>query len=143
MADFYFKKANVLVKELGLNEGGRVQKAVDATIVHYLRLLMPRENGVMIDNTKNRYPGLITVETPYAHYMNTGILYVDPKTKKGAFHDPVTDRYWSRPNTKKIPSGKPLNYDGEPNRREHFVERTLGEHKDDILNAGRKVVGKR
>lgn len=139
-AEFTSFQQDELRTKLGLNPGGRVQKVVDATTMHYLRLLMPRENGLMISNTRNREPGLITVETPYAHYMNEGILYVDPKTKKGAFHNPQTGEFWSRPNVKKNPSGKPLKYHGGPNRGAHFVERTLIEHFDDIVKAARKEV---
>ena len=141
-ASFSLKQKEVLKKELGINAGGRVQKVIDTSVIHYLRLLMPMESGMMIANTKNLVPGLITVETPYAHYMNEGILYVDPITSKGAFHDPISGRFWSRPNTKKVPSSRKLNYHGGPNRGAHFVERTLDGHFNDILNEAKKEVRK-
>ena len=141
-ASFSLKQKEVLKKELGINAGGRVQKVIDTSVIHYLRLLMPMESGMMIANTKNLVPGLITVETPYAHYMNEGILYVDPINGKGAFHDPISGRFWSRPNTKKVPSSRKLNYHGGPNRGAHFVERTLDGHFNDILNEAKKEVRK-
>lgn len=141
-ASFSLKQKDQLKEELGINPGGRVQKVIDATVIHYLRLLMPRDSGEMMANTRNLKPGLIVVDTPYAHYMNEGILYVDPKYNIGAFHDPVNGRFWSRPNVKKIPSNRKLQYHGGPNRGTHFVERTLTEHFKDILNNAKKEVRK-
>ena len=139
-AKFSLKQKSQLKKELGINPGGRVQRTIDASTMHYLRLLMPQDSGAMISNTRNKEPGLITIETPYAHYQNEGILYVDPKYNKGAFHDPISGRFWSRPGVKKISSGKPLKYHGGSNRGAHFAERTLTEHFDDILNEAKKEV---
>lgn len=139
-AEFSIKQKEKLKKELGIEPGGRVQGVIDASAIYYLRLLMPKDSGMMMSNTRNPKPGLVTVETPYAHYMNEGILYVDPKYDNGAFHDPVSGRFWSRANVKKVPSSRKLNYHGGPNRGAHFVERTLTEHFDDILkNAKREV----
>lgn len=141
-ASFSLKQRDVLKKELGINPGGRVQKVIDTSVIHYLRLLMPMDSAIMMANTRNSTPGIITIETPYAHYMNEGILYVDPITGKGAFHDSISGRFWSRPNTKKIPSSRKLNYHGGPNRGGHFVERTLDGHFNDILNEAKKEVRK-
>lgn len=141
-ASFSLKQKDQLKEELGINPGGRVQKVIDSSVIHYLRLLMPRDSGMMMANTRNFKPGLIVVDTPYAHYMNEGILYVDPRYNIGAFHDTVSGRYWSRPNVKKIPSGRKLQYHGGPNRGAHFVERTLTEHFKDILNNAKKEVRK-
>jgi len=141
-ASFNIKQKGQLMEELGINTDGKVQKIIDISTIHYLRLLMPQDSGVMMANTRSPNSGLVTVETPYAHYMNKGILYVDPKTGKGAFHDPISGRFWSRPNTKKIPSSRKLNYHGGPNRGAHFVERTLTEHFDDILKEAKKGVRK-
>jgi len=141
-AEFTIKQKEQLKDELGINPNGRVQKVIDTSTIHYLRLLMPQDSGMMMTNTRNREPGFITIETPYAHYMNEGILYVDPKYNIGAFHDPVSGRFWSRPAVKKVPSSKKLIYHGGPNRGSHFVERTLTEHFDDILNDAKKEVRK-
>lgn len=141
-AEFSLKQKEQLKQELGINPGGKVQKVIDTTTIHYLRLLMPRDSGMMSSNTRNPEPGLIRVETPYAHYMNEGILYVDPKYDKGAFHDPISGRFWSRKGVKKVPSNRLLTYHGGPNRGSHFVERTITEHFDDILNNAKKEVRK-
>ena len=72
---------------------------------------------------------------PYAHYLYEGVLYVDPITKKGAFHDPVTGRFWSRPLTQKERSDTPLHYAGEPKRGKKWVERMWNDHGDEIIEA--------
>ncbi len=141
-ASFSLKQKEKIKEELGINPNGRVQKIIDTSVIHYLRLLMPRDNGVMISNTRNIRPGLIIVDTPYAHYMNEGILYVMPENNKGAFHDSISGRYWSKKGVKKIPTSTSLTYHGGVNRGAHFVERTINEHFNDILKEARKEVKK-
>lgn len=131
-----------IIKKLGLDENGRVQQVIDSSFIHYMRLKMPQRTGMMISQVKNPKGGLVTVETPYAHYMNTGILYVDPITKKGAFY---TDTYgfWSRPNTKKIPSERNLNYHGGPDRGNLFAQRTASENFKDIIKEAQKELDRK
>ena len=126
-----------IVDKFGLDSNGHVQKTIDVTFIHYMRLKMPKDSETMINNTRNPEGGLIVVETPYAHYMNEGIKYVDPKYGKGAFYNDDYG-YWSRPGIKKVPSNEPLNYHGGADRGAHFVERTASENFDDILKAGQK-----
>ena len=128
-----------IIDRFGLNEDGRTQKIVDTSFIRYMRLKMPRDSGVMIANTRNPQGGLVTVETPYAHYMNEGIKYVDPITGKGAFFN-ENYGFWSRPNTSKVPSNESLNYHGGPDRGAHFVERTASENFDDILREAQKEI---
>lgn len=149
--DFHIdrKKAE---ERLGINPGGRVQAILDASLISHIRRKMPKDSGTMISNTKRKQAGLIIVETPYAHYMNEGIKYIDPKYKVGAF--PIRDGkisfdtskalegFISRKHVKKISSGKPLNYHGGANRGAHFVERTLNEDFDEILRDAKKGVKK-
>ncbi len=127
-------------------DGGRTQKVIDSTFMGYLDKYMPMDEEMqMITSMYNSTKvgsGEININTPYAHYQNEGELYVDPKYQKGAFHDPVSGRYWSRPGIKKVPSGKKLNYHGGALRGDHFTERMLADHFDDIVNAGQKEIDK-
>lgn len=127
-------------------DGGRTQKVIDSKFMGYLDKYMPMdENQQMITamyNSTKVGSGEVDINTPYAHYQHEGEKYIDPKYKIGAFHDPVSGRYWSRPGIKKIPSGEKLNYHGGPNRGDHFVERMLADHFEDILNAGQKEIDK-
>lgn len=83
----------------------------------------------------------IVYPSPYAQYMYQGKLMVDPITKKGAFYDPITNRYWSRPGVKKELTDTPLNYAGAPKRGAHWVEKAWEEHKEDVIESIEKYIG--
>ena len=128
-------------------DGGRTQKVIDSAFIGYLEPYVPMDgNHQMVTSLLSNKPdagrGEIDINTPYAHYQYEGELYVDPITKKGAFYDKNSGRYWSRPNIKKVPSGKKLNYHGGALRGDHFVERMLADHFEDILKAGQKEIDK-
>ncbi len=144
MVAFSGPQKQQIIDEYGL-EGGRTQKVIDITFMSYLDKYMPADTNGMINSmysSTNIGSGEVNINTPYAHYQHEGIKYVDPKYGIGAFHDPVSGRYWSRPNIKKIPSNEKLNYHGGPNRGDHFVERMLADHFEDILKAGQKEIDK-
>lgn len=133
-----------LLDKYGL-EGGRTQKVIDSSFMNYLDKYMPMDTGELINSmyaSTRVGSGEININKPYAHYQHEGELYVDAKYKKGAFHDYITGRFWSRPNVKKVPSGEKLNYHGGANRGDHFVERMLADHFQDILQAGQKEIDK-
>ena len=83
----------------------------------------------------------IVYPSPYAQYMYQGKLMVDPITKKGAFYDPITNRYWSRPGVKKELTDTPLNYAGAPKRGAHWAENAWEEHKEDVIESIEKYIG--
>lgn len=132
-------------------DGGRTQKVIDSQFMAYLDDYMPMGDRTgndnkgmitMMHNSTKVGAGEININVPYAHYQHEGELYVDPKTGKGAFYDKNSGRFWSRPDIKKVPSGKKLNYHGGALRGDHFVERMLADHFEDILNAGQKEIDK-
>ena len=120
---------------------GRLQDVLDSEVIKYLRQTMPYQNGVMSANTRREKRGSIVVAVPYAHYQNEGVLYV-MANGKGAYHDPISGRYWSEPGVKKVPSSRKLNYHGGADRGAHFVERTCKGHLEDIMNTLKKEVNK-
>ena len=77
----------------------------------------------------------IIYPTPYANYLYHGYLMVDPITKKGAFYDPRTNRFWSRPNTQKELSSTPLHFKGEPQRGARWVERAIDDYSEELSDA--------
>ena len=83
----------------------------------------------------------IVYPSPYAQYMYQGKLMVDPITKKGAFYDPITNRYWSRPGVKKELTDTPLNYAGAPKRGAHWTEKAWEDHKEDVIDSIEKYIG--
>lgn len=135
-----------ILDRFGLNVGGRTQKVVDTVFMSYLDKYMPADSDMQMINSMYRATrpgsGEININAPHAHYQNEGELYVDPKTGKGAFYNSITGRYWSRPGIKKVTSGKKLNYHGGPNRGDHFTERMLADHFEDIVKEGQKEINK-
>lgn len=129
---------NKIIRKLGLDQNGRVQKTIGASIISHMRELEPYDSGVINANTRLVKNDEVWVMTPYAHYMNEGLLYV-MDNDKGAYYSP-TYGFWSKKGVKKHNSGRPLQYKGNANRGAHFVERTLNEHIDDILNDVRKAM---
>ncbi len=124
-------------------DGGRTQKVIDSAFKSFMLPYMPMQEGIMISNTVIiPQGGEIDINVPYAHYQHEGIKYVDPKTGKEAFYNKDSGRYWSRKGIKKIPSGEKLNYHGGALRGDHFIERMLADHFEDILNAGQKEIDK-
>lgn len=82
----------------------------------------PRDTGNLENNVVIR-PFEIEYKSPYAHYMYTGEIYVDPQYKVGGFFNP-THGWFSRPNVKKIPSGRTFNYSKSknPSATDHWDE---------------------
>ena len=138
----FLPKQDKIIKKLGLDANGRIQQVIDSSFIHYMRLKMPEDTGMMISQVKNPKGGLVTVETPYAHYMNEGILYVNPEHNSPGFpiyEDGVLVGYKGYKG-KRVPSGKPLNYHGGPDRGAHFVERTASENFKDIVKEAQEVL---
>ena len=134
-----------IVDKYGL-EGGRTQKVIDSSFMSYMEPYMPMDDEEQMIMSMYRSTkvgsGEIDINVPYAHYQHEGEKYVDPQYKIGAFHDPISGRFWSRPGVKKVPSGQKLNYHGGALRGDHFVERMLADHFEDILSAGQKEIDK-
>lgn len=92
-----------IIDKFGL-DGGRTQKTIDSAFMGYMDKYMPMDSGQMITSMYNSTKigsGEININAPHTHYQHEGEKYVDPKTGKGAFHDPISGRFWSRPRNKK------------------------------------------
>lgn len=94
--------------QLGLGGDKSVQKFFTSSCRKHMDKFVPREIGLLRANVRE---GLDYVEysSPYAHYMYEGIVYVDPKTNKGAFYN-ENYGFWSRKGVEKIPSTRKINY---------------------------------
>ena len=81
----------------------------------------PRDEGIMMRTAKVR-PWEIEYIQPYSAYQYYGEVYVDPQTRAAGF---LTDEGWkSRPGVKKVPSGKPLQYQkNNPYATAHWDEK--------------------
>lgn len=134
--DVKFSGAEAILKDRGLDEGGKVQRFFSSEVMRMSNPYLPFKAGVLQASARltDKGDGII-YDTPYARYHWHGKLMVDPITKKGAFYNPKTGRFWSRPNTPKELTDRDLRYRGAPMRGPRWVERAWIDHKDEIIKA--------
>lgn len=132
-----------LVKSVGLDEGGKVQKYIDSFVLYHSEPYVPgkhiHDSGVVATKIGS---GKVIWDTPDANYLYEGNLMVDPITLKGAFFAPDYG-FWSRPNTQKImdPTGRDLVYHGGGLRGSHWFDRMIENEMDDLLDGIVKLIG--
>ena len=134
--DITFNGALAVMQGRGLDEGGKVQRFFSSEVMRTSNPYLPFKEGALQASARVTDDGEgIIYDTPYARYHWFGKLMVDPKTKKGAFYNPLTGRFWSRPNVQKELTDRDLRYNGAPMRGPHWVERAWIDHKDEIIKA--------
>lgn len=132
-----------LVKSVGLDEGGKVQKYIDSFVLYHSEPYVPgkhiHDSGVVATKIGS---GKVIWDTPDANYLYEGKLMVDPITLKGAFFAPDYG-FWSRPNTQKImdSTGRDLVYHGGGLRGSHWFDRMIENEMDDLLDGIVKLIG--
>ncbi len=132
-----------LVKLVGLDEGGKVQKYIDSFVLYHSEPYVPgkhiHDSGVVATKIGS---GKVIWDTPDANYLYEGKLMVDPITLKGAFFAPDYG-FWSRPNTQKImdPTGRDLVYHGGGLRGSHWFDRMIENEMADLLDGIVKLIG--
>ena len=52
------------------------QNVLDEQVVNDMRKYTPMQQGNLRNKTQIKEPGLITIDTPYAHYQYVGELYL-------------------------------------------------------------------
>lgn len=102
------KPNSVIKARLGINNGGAVHRRFTQVCARHMDKYVPKDGGILRTNIDIQ-PTKIIYKSLYAFYQYKGKLYVDPKTKKGAFYNEAYG-FWSRPNTQKMPTNKKLNY---------------------------------
>ena len=131
-----FKGSEAILAAHGLDPGGRVQRFFSSEVMRVSNPYVPFRNGVLQASAHVADNGAAVIyDTPYARYHWYGKLMVDPITKKGAFHDPMTGRFWSRPNVQKELTDRDLQYNGAPLRGPRWVERAWIDNGDDVIKA--------
>lgn len=122
---------DAIIRMAGLEEGGRVQTAVDNAVVRYLHDYWAFDTGTLAESVRGQGSGELTYYQPYAHYQYYGVLYTDElgRTFVGAGE------------TKPINTGIPLNYktDKNPLAGAFPLERMKADHLDDIIEEARNV----
>lgn len=150
-----FKKLNINVNEGGVSVninmtrfGRKLDNAQDALDNEFLTRMLqhvPGEDGGALRadikrfNETNGERGVIYAYDEngieYGHYQNQGILYVDPKTGKGAFYK-KDHGFWSRPDTEKVKSTRLLHYQN-PEAKRDWARYTAEHEKEAIVEAAK------
>lgn len=131
-----------LMKEIGLNEGGKVQQFIDNFVLYESEPYVPgrhiHEQGVIGTKIGS---GQVVWDTPDANYLYEGKLMVDPITLKGAFFSPDYG-FWSRPGVEKImdPSERNLEYHGGGLRGSKWFDRMIEDKEDKLYEGVQKIV---
>ncbi len=114
MAKSYVKMlpSGTIKARLGINANGPVQRYFTQQCYKYMGKYVPGGVSGHINQSAITGPDYIVYRHPGSHYQWAGILYVDPKYKKGAFYSPDYG-YWSRPGESKEPTARKLHYHTE------------------------------
>lgn len=133
-----------LLETLGLQEGGRVQKVIDKSVIDYCIPYVPHDTGALeisaysateIGSGEVVYPG------PYAHYMFYGEVY-GPNIPVFVDDSGEPAYFFSPPGRKKHPTGRALQYnrDVNPLAGAFWAQRMAADHMNDILEEAKKSV---
>lgn len=134
-----------ILKDRGLQDYGPVQKFLDKRIIEQAKPYTPKDNNILYSSalySTDFGSGVVIYNTPYAHYQYEGILYVDPKTGKGAYYSPDYG-FWSRKGVQKIPSTQELTYHGGGKRGKKWVERMWVDKETEIIAEVQSIVDRR
>ena len=134
ITDNWNPSANDLLKKFGLEDHGRVQKAIDNAVIRYMDSYWAADRGLLKQNAYQYTDigsGIITYGGPYAHYMYYGVLYTTEDGRVRA----------NKGEKKPINTGKPLEYKKGVNPQAGWYpfQRMMVEHEQDILEEARKV----
>lgn len=129
------------LEKRGLPPGGRVQKAVDEAVIRYCDPKVPFRTGALKHSAITASAigdGMIVYATPYARYLYYGEVYgpnipIFEGRRAGRLFQPAH----------KYPTGRPLTYNGAPDRGAYWFERAMAEHKDDVIREAAALAGGR
>ncbi|MCI6265864.1 MAG: minor capsid protein [Erysipelotrichaceae bacterium] len=144
-----------LMKSVGLNEGGKVQKYIDNFVINESEPYLPG-NRHLYDSSRistKLGSGQVIYNTPDANYLYEEKLMVDPFAKVGAFpirngkisfkkSDGPIEGFVSRKNVPKImdPKNRDLHFHGGSMRKGKWFDRMIDDKMDDLLNGVQNIV---
>ena len=132
-----------LLQKFGLEIGGRVQKAIDQSVIDYCQPYVPASPDRTLEFSAQVSTeigsGTVIWNTPYAHYQYMGIVY-GPNIP--ILQDGVLMGYFSPPGRPKQPTDRELTYDTSQNplAGSHWFERMKADRLNDILDEARRVM---
>lgn len=137
------KPVSAVLKERGLEPGGRVQKFVDQEVIRLMAPYTPFLNGELERSATQSTvigSGEVKQNTPYARYQYYGEIF-GPNIP--IFEGGQLVGFRSPKGQKKHPTGRPLKYNTSkhPLAGKMWFERMKADHRQDILDGARKVAG--
>ena len=134
---------DALMRKHHLEKGGLVQQTIDKAVIDWNKPYVPMKTGTLansaygateIGSGKVVYPG------PYAHYQYYGEVY-GPNIPVFDDNSGTPTRFYSPPDQKKHPTGRPLQYstDVNPLAGSHWFERMKADHLQDIIREAQDV----
>lgn len=135
-ARLYMPSVEQMIKDYGLNKGGKVQKFIDQFILEQSEPYVPHDSGNLVASASRSTEvgsGQIIWDTPYAHYLHEGRLMVSPTTKSS----------WARKGEQKVYAEPPktlMFHSGDSNRKEHWIDRFLIDKKEELIKECEKLI---
>lgn len=108
----------------------RAQDMLDQKVLNDMMEYIPFQQGALRGATHIIEPGLISTDTPYAHYQYAGELYL---AENGSS--------WARKGEKKYPSGQSLHYN-TPGTGDHWFERAKQTHGQEWVDLVKREAGR-
>ena len=144
-----------LMKSVGLNEGGKVQKYIDNFVISKCQPYLPNNgNNHLYQSSINSTKlgnGLVIWNTPDANYLYEGKLMVDPIAKVGSFpirngkisfddKDGPIEKFVSRKGYPKIMDPRQRDLANVRNEKDHWFDRMIDNEMDKLLNGVQNIV---
>lgn len=133
--DFKIKSTDILKKNRGLDDFGKVQQFIDSETIRLMAPYTPMLSGVLEKSTAPTVigSGLIQQNTPYARFQYYGKLMVSS----------VTGSAWARHGESKVLTDTDLVYNTSrhPLAGKMWFERFKADHKDEVLKGAREAAG--
>ena len=130
------KPTDLMLKERGLDEYGKVQRFIDSEVIRLMTPYTPNLIGTLYKSAKavpRVGSGEIVQATPYARFQYYGKVMVSP----------TTGSPWALKGEKKILTNRDLvhNKSKHPMAGPFWFERMKTDKKDEILEGARKAAG--
>ena len=122
-----------MIRECGLDKGGKVQQYIDQFVLYHSEPYLPGKrihNGGVVSTEIGS--GMVIWDTPDAQFLFEGNLMVDPETLSP----------FARHGVQKIldPEGRELEYHGGGLRGKDWVNRMLETEEDDLILGCQNIV---
>lgn len=117
-----YLNSSQLERELEIDNGGKVHKFFTQTCYKEMIPFVPGGEASHLNQVVTLGVDSISYDSPDAHYLYNGILYVDPETRSS----------YARKGVTKVPTTKPLEYH-TPGTGAHWDMRMWTSKQDEVV----------